>query len=84
PSDYSMELDTEGYQDQMAVVISQDPIDYNAFNKQLSEGAGTYVQRLAAIKGMKVNGTTTQNNGLILNADFSTDKLVGAVFAFDK
>jgi hypothetical protein len=84
PSDYSMELDAVGNQDQMAVVISKDPIDYNEFNKLLSSGSGTYAQRLAAIKGMKVSGTTTQNNGLLLNADFSSESMVGAVFAFDK
>ncbi len=52
PRDYSMQPDEKGTKDKIAIVITKEPIDYNALNKQISNATGnSYEEKLQNLIG---------------------------------
>lgn len=52
PKDYSMELDAVGSRDEMAIVLSKTPLDYQALNNAANVAAGNYSAKMTqALKG---------------------------------
>ncbi|MFN0200794.1 MAG: C1 family peptidase [Bacteroidia bacterium] len=72
PSDYSMMADDIGNQDYMAVVITKEPIDYNALNDKINKSSGSdYRAQVMAALGNQDLETVQFKGGQTV--DFSTD-----------
>ncbi|MFN0275261.1 MAG: C1 family peptidase [Chitinophagales bacterium] len=55
PKDYSMQVDEVGTKDNMAIVVSKQPLDYKTLNTLINSKTGTYEQKLAAaLQGKQV------------------------------
>lgn len=69
PRDYSMVPDDKGSKDKIAVVITREPIDYDALNKKISSTAGaSYEEKLSKLFG--ASGNVQYSGSQIVN--FST------------
>ena len=89
PKSQSMEADSAGSRDQIAVVISRVALDYDALNKQIGLGGkNDYVANLnnaisdIHIASAKFDGTRDGNVHFKVNDN--SNKAVGFVIAFDK
>jgi len=85
PKDFSMHLDDIGTKDYIAVVLSKDPLDYNALNKKISNASGTtYSNKL---KSVIKNGTDSQiSGGQLLNVqtDLAKASMTAMVIEINK
>lgn len=90
PKGQSIRADSIGTKDYMGIVVSKDPLDYNAVNNAISNSnASTYGAKLneaisaTSIKNVKYSNTN--NGGIYFKAD-STDKnkIVGCVVEIEK
>ena len=55
PKDYVLYPDDQGSQDEIAVVLSAKPLDYDEFNARLSAASGDYNSKLQSALGRAVN-----------------------------
>jgi len=89
PKGQSMEADTIGTKDQIAVIVSKEAIDYNAMNKAISEShQKEYVDKLnEAIKDIQISSVRFDGTGegnVHFKVASNTNKAVGFVVAFNK
>ncbi len=88
PKDYSMQLDNKGTKDQMAIVVSKQPLDYKKLNADINAAKGaSYHDKLAiALGGASIKKVTfTETNGTIgFNATLDDKTLVGIVIGISK
>ena len=83
PSDYSMVTDDIGNRDHIAVVLSKDPIDYNAFNTRLTNAGGSYANRLQTALGRQEAGFQG-GESIQVEVDFRRTNIAGVVISIDK
>jgi Papain family cysteine protease len=90
PRKESIMADSVGNRDFMAVVVSKQPLDYNALNSKMSQSSqGTYAGKLAEAIGAaaikNVSYSNTGNGTMYFKAD-ATDRnnVVGCVVQIDK
>ena len=89
PKSQSMEADSIGKKDFIAIVVSKDALDYDALNKTISSSSGgDYLARVnqavqnVAIRSARFNNT---NDGTIyFKVDANDNKAVACVVAIDK
>jgi len=87
PSDYSMQADDIGTQDFMAVVVSNEPIDYNVLNASINAAAGsTYQQKVNnALAGQLMSNVSfTSGNTIGFNGELTGNNTVAVVMQIDK
>lgn len=86
PKDYSMELDETGSRDEMAIVLTKQPLDYNAINIAVNKSTGSYVDRFRKALGaqLKSNVSFTGGKEVRFRASVETDEAVLMVFGLDK
>jgi papain like protease len=89
PKDKSMMPDSIGTKDYMAVIVSKDSLDWNAFNTQLSQNPQQdYASRLNAVLGSKLlRNVRFQNNAkgnMQLNVDGANNGVIACVVEVDK
>jgi hypothetical protein len=81
PRDYSMEPDDKGTKDKIAILITKDPIDYDAINKKISSAPGrTYEDKVQnGLRGMFEDNVSFSGYNTV---DFSTSAHKGKGVAF--
>jgi hypothetical protein len=89
PKSQSMEADSIGIKDQIAVVVSKDALDYNAINRAISQsGQKDYVSKLnEAIRDIEIRSVRfedTREGNVHFKVEANTNKAVGFVVAFLK
>lgn len=84
PRDYSMELDDLGNRDQIAVVITRDPMDFNQFNDRINQASGDYAQKLNTAMGVRAGTSSSASNEINLGIDLRTESTWGCVVAIEK
>lgn len=85
PRDMSMYPDDKGNRDYFAVVVSKQPLDYEAFNKKLSADSNTnYSDRLSKLIGSNTGLSVNNGSGLTISGDYNSLNLVGAVIEVEK
>lgn len=89
PKDKSMVPDSIGTKDYIAVVVSKDPLDWNALNTQLSQNPQQdYASRLNTVLGSKLlHNVHFQNNSkgnMQLNVDGKNDGVIACIVEIDK
>ncbi len=87
PSDKSMYPDDAGSKDRIAVVVTNEPIDYDQFNQRLnSSGGGSYKQKLDEVLGSNKKDINVQSAGknLKFQTQLNGSQKVGWVIEFDK
>lgn len=89
PKAQSMEADTIGNRDYIAVVVSKDELDYNQLNKAISESRQTGYQAKVneAIQGMAIASarfSNTNEGTMYFKVDANSNKAVACVVAIDK
>jgi hypothetical protein len=62
PKDASLLVDEVGTRDNMAIVVTKKPIDYNALNKKINAGTGSYAQKVKAALGAMALSTVNYNS----------------------
>jgi len=84
-----MEADSSGTKDQIAVIVSREPLEYNSINRLLSQSnKKNYVDKLndvindIRISSVRFEGTRDGNVHFKVNDN--SNKAVGFVVAFDK
>ncbi|MBL0234776.1 MAG: DUF4384 domain-containing protein [Chitinophagaceae bacterium] len=89
PKSQSMEADSSGTKDQIAVIVSREPLEYNSINRLLSQSnKKNYVDKLndvindIRISSVRFEGTRDGNVHFKVNDN--SNKAVGFVVAFDK
>jgi hypothetical protein len=64
PKDYSMKVDAEGSRDEMLVVATRQPIDYNAFKDKLNQTPkGSYTEIIQRVLSAELAPITTKIEG---------------------
>ncbi|MFM2388216.1 MAG: hypothetical protein RL660_2973 [Bacteroidota bacterium] len=64
PKDHSLQVDNVGTRDRMAIVVTKQPIDYNALNKKINTAAGSFDAKVrAALGGMAISNVQYQSDG---------------------
>lgn len=89
PKDKSMQPDSIGTRDLMAVVISKEPLDWYELNQKISRNPSQdYGQRLNAALGSNlvggVNYQGTSKGSMQFKVDGSANKVVACIVAIDK
>ncbi len=89
PKAQSMEADSIGNRDFIAIVVSKDELDYNQLNNAISQSAGTdYLAKVnAALQGIMIRSArfSNSNDGSIyFKVDANSNKAVACVVAIDK
>ncbi len=89
PKAQSMEADSIGNRDFIAIVVSKEELDYNQLNTAISQSSGAdYLAKVnAALQSVLIRSTrfTTTNNGSIyFKVDANSNKAVACVVAIDK
>lgn len=86
PRDYSYEADNIGSMDQMAIVVSKDPLDYNRLISSINSKSGSFDDRIQqALGGAMNHNTQYSGRGQIdLNADASGGTATYAVLEIEK
>ncbi|MCO4292762.1 C1 family peptidase [Solitalea sp. MAHUQ-68] len=80
PKDYSMQIDEVGGKDIMAVVITQKPLDFASFNKEINSSAGgSYAEKLKRALGNKAIATVNFSAGQKVSFSAPADKPEAAV-----
>jgi len=89
PKDKSMTPDSIGKKDYMAVLVSKDSLDWNSFNRQLSQNPQQdYASRINAILGSKllrnVRYQSNSKGNMQLNVDGVNNGVIACVVEVDK
>lgn len=86
PKDYSYEADNQGTIDQMAIVVSQKPIDYNVLVSNINRSQGNFDQRIANALGNILNHSArySGNGGVSISADTQQGTACYAVLEVEK
>lgn len=85
PRDYSLIADDIGNRDNIAVVISADPLDYNQLNEKIDQAEGNYPQKVQAIVGdFDQNVRYTVGWSIELRSRLSSGDLIGMVLSIKK
>lgn len=89
PKDKSMMADSIGTRDEMAVVVSKEPLDWNAINKQIGQNPGQdYGSRLnAALAGKLIKNLrfqSSQKGNLQFTASGDDNSVVACLVRIDK
>jgi hypothetical protein len=89
PKSQSMEADTLGQRDYIAVVVSREAVDYDQLNQLISNGSGRdYASKLAeATRNMMIQSVrynSTSDGTVHFRVDANTNKAVAFVVAIDK
>jgi len=89
PKDKSMTPDSIGKKDYMAVLVSKDSLDWNSFNRQLSQNPQQdYATRINAILGGKllhnVRYQSNSKGNMQLNVDGVNNGVIACVVEVDK
>ena len=89
PRAQSMEADTIGNRDYIAIVVSKDELDYNQLNRAISNsGQTTYEgkvnEALQSIMIPTARFTNTGDGRIYFKVDANSNKAVATVVAFDK
>jgi hypothetical protein len=58
PRDYSLVPDEVGTRDNIAVVLSADPLDYNELNTRIDQASGSYAEKVSAAVGSNSDDVT--------------------------
>ena len=89
PKAQSLEADTIGTRDYIAIVVSKDELDYNQINNTISRSTqSTYEGKvMEAVQGILIPTARFTNTGdgkIYFKVDANTNKAVATVVAFDK
>jgi len=85
PKDYSMLLDKQGTQDYIALVLTQEPIDYVAFNERITKAKGmNYSQKLKAIAPNQEGVLSSGGEQISIQTDFAKTPLTVMVIEIKK
>lgn len=86
PKDYSMEVDNIGNKDYMAILVTKEPIDYNAINALANKQSGSYEQKLRKALGNSLKNNVQFNQGETIgfNTTLSPNEAVLMVIEVDK
>jgi len=89
PKGKSMEADTIGNRDYIAIVVSKDELDYQAINKQISGASGSsYSDKVnSALQQYLIPSarfSATNDGEIYFKVDANSNKAVACVVAFDK
>lgn len=72
PRDYSMVPDDKGSKDKIVVVVTHEPIDYDAFNKKITTAKGSsYEEKIKSLMG--INQQIAFNGSQVVNFSSSVD-----------
>ncbi len=63
PKDYSMEVDNLGNKDYMAILVTKEPVDYNAINILANKQNGSYEEKLRKALGNNLKNNIQFNQG---------------------
>ena len=83
PRDYSMETDDIGNRDHIAIVMSKEPLDYNAFNQRISNASGSYSNKLQSVLG-EASARFSNGNPINIEVDLNDSPITGVVLSIDK
>lgn len=89
PKGQSLETDSLGSKDYIALVVSRDELDYNQLNQLISQRReGSYQQRVnGALQELLITGVrynSTRDGALYFRADANTNKAVAMVVGLNK
>ncbi len=89
PKSQSMEADTLGNRDFIAVVVSKEELDYNALNQSISQSRQpTYQGKVnEAVQGIQIRSARFSSTGdgtMYFKVDANSNKAVACVVAIDK
>ncbi|MCB0716392.1 MAG: C1 family peptidase [Chitinophagaceae bacterium] len=89
PNGQSMEADTIGNRDFIAIVVSKDELDYTAINNAISNSPQTnyYNKVNDALRNILIPSArynTTSDGGIYFKVDANTNKAVACIVAIDK
>jgi C1A family cysteine protease len=89
PKDKSLEADSIGSRDYIAVVVSREQLDYTALNEKINQASGSnYANKVnnalrdIAIASTKYNNTA--DGSMYFKVDANNNKAVASIVAFDK
>jgi len=89
PKAQSMEADSIGNRDFIAIVVSKEELDYNQLNNAISQGSGTdYLAKVnAALQNILIRSARFNNSddgSIYFKVDANSNKAVACVVAIDK
>jgi len=86
PRDYSYEADDKGQVDQMAIIVSKDPLDYNQLVASINSKSGNFDQRIGAALGglMNHNAQYSGSGQVDIRANNAQGKATYAVLEIEK
>jgi hypothetical protein len=89
PSRQSMEADSLGSRDYIAIVVSKDELDYNQLNESISRsGQSTYAGKVnEALQGILIRSaqiSNTNDGRIYFKVNANDNKAVATIVAFDK
>jgi hypothetical protein len=89
PKSQSMEADSLGNKDFIAIVVSKDELDYNALNQAISQGRqpdyqGKVNEALQSILIPSSRFNNTSDGRIYFKADANSNKAVACVVAIEK
>ncbi len=86
PRDYSYEADNIGTVDQMAVIVSKGPLDYNQLISSINSHSGSFDQKIQGALGniMNHNASFSGNGQVNISADDANGTAVYAVLEIEK
>ena len=87
PNDKSMYPDSEGEKDRIAVVVTNEPLDYDSFNSKLNNASGSsFKEKLDNALGADKKDISVQNTGknLKFNTELTGSQKAGWVIELDK
>jgi C1A family cysteine protease len=89
PKSESMEADSIGNRDYIAVVVSKDQLDYNDLNNKISQANGSgYAEKVNnALRNILISSSrfsNTDNGSIYFKVDANNNKAVASIVAFDK
>jgi C1A family cysteine protease len=89
PKDFSMEPDSIGTRDYIAIVVSKDPLDYSDLNDKISHASGsTYADKVnSAIRNIAIPSarfSNTSEGAIYFKVSANDNKAVASIVAFDK
>ena len=89
PKAQSLEADSIGNKDFIAIVVSKDELDYNTINQSISSSSkqdylGKVNEALQSILISSAKFSNTNDGRIYFKVDANTNKAVACVVAFDK
>jgi hypothetical protein len=85
PRDHSFFADDVGTTDYFAIVLSAEPLDYDAFAQKLSAAQGiNYANKLLSVLGSSNAGFTLGSNTISVQSSLSPTTIIGCVVEVKK